>query len=202
MWFRKRRRCKVTACWLKTRVIHITGEWGLRGNGANTAAHSIVALKGRIRFSTLSPTLILVSANIFMIVPTAHSRSFLKPQPSTARPLSQAVTNTRSPSACHERILSALFHYQILHLIETHPPPSHPLMQTLNLCLQCIPPSAWPGTFWGALCHLPVQRFHGACLSGSFIWWVGGVKDWCPQPTRLWEESLFFHPPGIEVSLW
>lgn len=129
-----------------------------------------------------------------MIVPTAHSRSFLKPQPSTARPLSQAVTNTRSPSACHERIPSALFHYQILHLIETHPPPSHPLMQTLKLCLQCIPPSAWPGTFWGALCHLPVQRFHGACLSGLFIWWVGGVKDWCPQPTRLWEESVF--PPA------
>ena len=126
-------------------------------------------LKSRITFSTLSPILILVLANIFMIVPMAHSRSFLKPQPDTARPLSQAGANTRSPSACHEWILSALFHYQILHLIDTHPPPSHPLTQTPKRCLQCIPHQ--PGqALSGELCAICQCRYFmvPVCLDHLF----------------------------------
>lgn len=156
-------------------------------------------LKSRIRFSTLSPILILVSANIFMIVLMAHSRSFLKPQPDTARLLSQAVTNTRSPSACHEWILSALFHYQILHLIETHPPPSHPLTQTPKLCLQCIPHQ--PGqALSGELCAICQFRYFmvPVCLDHLFGG-CGELKTGAHSPP-VSGKNLFVFPPAGHLS--
>lgn len=109
-----------------------------------------------------------------------------KAQPSTASPLSKAVTYTWSPSACPEWALFALIPHQALHLIETHPPRSCLLTQPPKLFPWCVPISRARRFLGNSVPCANVKL--SWCLFVWIIYLVGGESS-----TRLdrclWEDS-------------